>query len=237
MNADKPDRFIGKIILIGLRHYDQDEKLTSQEQLVGTISSIEDEEVIDVDLDGGGTFGLPPFLWAIADAPSGEYRCVSAGQTIVNPDFLTSWSLYDDPEAPGSGPSWRPNNTVVHNTWGGVHDWEFTYKPDFERMWRMIIDRGESFVHKHLIIGVRYYKRVGDEEEFIRQEQMHGVIVRVSRYEGIVVQLGSGEEKKLPPDLALLQPASPGEYRLASTGEVLVNPDYLTTWATTSSSD
>lgn len=229
-------RLIGRTILIGLRHYDQHENLTSQEQLIGTIRSIEDEEVIDVELDDGGTFGLPPFLWAIADAPTGEYRCVSVGRTSIDPDFLASWSLYDDPKAPDLPPSWKPNHTIVKNA-RTVNDWEFTYKPDFERIGQMIAARGESFVDKHLIVGLRYYKRIGDDEEFVSQEQVYGVIIRVNPSEGIVIRLGSGDEKRLPPDLALLQPAPPGEYRLSSTGEVVVNPDYLTTWARTSSAD
>jgi hypothetical protein len=34
----------------------------------------------------------------------------------------------------------------------------------------------------------------------------------------------------LPPDLRGWKPAPPGEYRLKSTGEVVVDPDYLAAW-------
>ena len=34
----------------------------------------------------------------------------------------------------------------------------------------------------------------------------------------------------LPPDPSLIQPAPPGEYRMRSTGEVITNPDFITTW-------
>ena len=41
---------------------------------------------------------------------------------------------------------------------------------------------------------------------------------------------GSGEEEWLPPHLEAYQEAAEGEYRLRSTGEVVVDPDWLCTW-------
>ena len=43
-------------------------------------------------------------------------------------------------------------------------------------------------------------------------------------------KLNDGEILGLPPDLSSTRIAPPGEYRLRSTGEVVVDPDYLTTW-------
>jgi len=34
----------------------------------------------------------------------------------------------------------------------------------------------------------------------------------------------------LPPDLRAFQDAPPGEYRLRSTGEVVVDPDFISSW-------
>ena len=39
-----------------------------------------------------------------------------------------------------------------------------------------------------------------------------------------------GELLTLPPDLRPFQPAPAGSYRLRSTGEVVLDPDYLATW-------
>ena len=56
-------------------------------------------------------------------------------------------------------------------------------------------------------------------------------MVRVSESEGIVVELsGSEEEYKLPPDTSAFRDAPPGEYEFASTGEIVVDPDLMTTW-------
>ena len=95
-------------------------------------------------------------------------------------------------------------------------------KPEFDGQ------RAASFVGKHVIIGLSWFS---DEGDLLRREQMHGTIVRVSEGEGIVVELGgSGEEYKLPPDTSAFKDAPPGEYELASTGEIVVDPDLMTTW-------
>ena len=84
-----------------------------------------------------------------------------------------------------------------------------------------------SFVGKHLLIGVTYLDHA---EEPIEQKQRHGRIVRINPREGVVVGLSDGGELKLPPDLRSFQVARPGEYRLRSTGEVVIDPDLTCTW-------
>lgn len=86
----------------------------------------------------------------------------------------------------------------------------------------------EAYIGKHLLIGVTYLDHEGN---FVEQKQFHGEITRIDDQEGIVINLsGSGDEYKLPPDLNALQEAPEGEYRLRSTGEVVTNPDFLTSW-------
>ena len=80
------------------------------------------------------------------------------------------------------------------------------------------------------MVGLSYYKVVDDEEKFVEQKQIHGRILRVSYGEGVVIELDDGSEYKLPPDLSLLQPASPGEYTETSTGKLIVDPDLVTKW-------
>jgi hypothetical protein len=85
-----------------------------------------------------------------------------------------------------------------------------------------------SFIGMHLLIGITY---VDAAEQPIEQEQLHGHILRINPNEGVVIALsGSGQEFCLPPDLSSFQAASPGEYRLRSTGEVVVDPDLTCTW-------
>lgn len=78
-----------------------------------------------------------------------------------------------------------------------------------------------------VLVGIT---RVGDQETV--QEQFFGTVERADA-ESIDLRLGgtrSGELYRLPPDPRNFYPAEPGSYRLRSTGEVLENPDFTTTW-------
>lgn len=64
----------------------------------------------------------------------------------------------------------------------------------------------------------------------LRQEQGHGEIMEITAeiVEIIKVKLhGSGEAFTLPPFMDELEEAPPGEYKLRSTGEVVINPDFI----------
>lgn len=94
-------------------------------------------------------------------------------------------------------------------------------------------ERAASLVGKSLLIGVTYLDK---SERLVEQKQLYGTIISADPKSGITVQLGGnrqGEAFKLPPDLAAIQAAKPGEYRLRSTGETVVNPDLVTTWTVT----
>ena len=65
---------------------------------------------------------------------------------------------------------------------------------------------------------------------------MQGMIVGADAQRGIEVALkgaGLGETYRLPPDLRPLRRAAPGEYRLPTTGEMVIDPDLLCTWSVT----
>jgi hypothetical protein len=90
--------------------------------------------------------------------------------------------------------------------------------------------RTAHLIGKYLLIGLTYVDSVN---ELIRREQKHGEIVRVNRREGIVIRMDNGEEYALPPEMAALQPATPGAYRLKSNGDEIHDPDYISTWTIT----
>lgn len=83
-----------------------------------------------------------------------------------------------------------------------------------------------DLIGKVILIGLTYYTA---DNEFIEQRQCWGTVIESSE-ERILVRLNNGEILGLPPDLSSTQIAPPGEYCLRSTGEVIVDPDYLTTW-------
>jgi hypothetical protein len=97
-------------------------------------------------------------------------------------------------------------------------------RPEFDEV------KANQLIGKHVLIGITV---VEHDETFVEQRQMHGDVVRADR-EAIIVRLrGSGEEYNLPPDPSAFHPAPPGEYRLRSTGEVVLDPDFTTTWTLT----
>ncbi len=87
-----------------------------------------------------------------------------------------------------------------------------------------------EYIGKRILIGLTYLDGNG---QLMRQLQYHGVISRITE-KGIFIRLPNGEEHcSLPPDVSVLEKASPGEYRLRSTGETVTNPDYLAQWTIT----
>jgi len=97
--------------------------------------------------------------------------------------------------------------------------------------WKLDQDMVASYIGKHVLIGMTY---LDNDESVIEQQQFHGIIDRINEQEGIVVRLqSSNEEYRMPPDLNALHVAPKGEYRLRGTGEIVVDPDLLTTWTVT----
>ena len=88
--------------------------------------------------------------------------------------------------------------------------------------------KAKDYVGKTVLIGVTY---LDHEERQTGQQQWYGVIIEVSNAKGIVITLKNDTNYcALPPDLSALRPAKPGEHRLRATGEVITDPDFLTTW-------
>jgi hypothetical protein len=93
----------------------------------------------------------------------------------------------------------------------------------------------EQLVGRHVLVGVTFEDRHGAVD---RREQLHGYVIVADAERGVAVQLaGSSKVYWLPPDLRGWTTAPPGEYRLKSTGEVVVDPDYLATWTITAPLD
>lgn len=89
----------------------------------------------------------------------------------------------------------------------------------------------EYYTGKHILVGVTYKDSQGN---VIEQIQFDGHVTRIREEEGIVVfRRDTGSEFTLPPDLRSIRPAGPGEYRLRSTGQVVKDPDLLTSWTIT----
>jgi hypothetical protein len=90
----------------------------------------------------------------------------------------------------------------------------------------------DALVGRTVVIGRTLMRRAGGIDHF---EELHGLIESASA-EGIAVRLHGvrdGELFDLPPDPKAILPAARGTYRLKSTGEEVVDPDYISTWVIT----
>ena len=84
-----------------------------------------------------------------------------------------------------------------------------------------------SLIDKILLAGITI---LDSEDQLICQFQVFGPIVKIDA-SGITINRSfSGIEFALPPDFESIQEANPGEYRLRSSGETVLNPDYLSSW-------
>lgn len=84
------------------------------------------------------------------------------------------------------------------------------------------------YTGKHILVGITY---VDARECVTEQVQFDGHVARINEKEGIVIyRRDLGEEFCLPPDLASIRPAAPGEYRLRTSQQVVKDPELLTSW-------
>jgi hypothetical protein len=85
-----------------------------------------------------------------------------------------------------------------------------------------------KIIDRRVIVGYTYLKADGSVDH---QEQKYGLVIKANKKEGVGIRLhDSSEVIWLPPDLRSWRPAPAGTYTLRSTGEEVVNSDYLTTW-------
>ena len=91
---------LGKRVLIGLTEVGPDGEV-AQRQLVGTLSSVDPVRGIGFSLDGGGSYQLPPDGRVLEEARPGSYRLRSTGETVVDPDYTCSWTIYRNTSGTG----------------------------------------------------------------------------------------------------------------------------------------
>ena len=84
----------------------------------------------------------------------------------------------------------------------------------------------DELIGKVLLVGITYYTH---DNEYIEQKQFYGTVTEANETIIRVAQMDE-TEFTLPPDLSSTKRARKGEYTLRSTGEIVVDPDYLATW-------
>ena len=84
-----------------------------------------------------------------------------------------------------------------------------------------------ELIGAHVLVGLTRMDHGGNA---VSQTQFHGKVTKADSKRGVTVVDAAGVEHMLPPYRAAYVVAEPGEYRLRSTGEIVVDPDYTCTW-------
>ena len=95
-------------------------------------------------------------------------------------------------------------------------------------------DQADALVGKYLLVGMTYL--AADGATVTQRVQYHGRIVKADRETGFEIEcegVWAGKKMILPPLLENLSPATPGDYELESTGEIITDPDLTSSWIIT----
>lgn len=100
-------------------------------------------------------------------------------------------------------------------------------RPEPPRRLRRGAERLAGMIGHRLLVGITYLDEEGRPHS---AEQFCGVVLEVGDGVVVVERPGDPEPAVLPADAAAFEVAPPGEYRLSGSGEVVVDPDFVTRW-------
>lgn len=83
---------IGKTILVGMTFYNKNDEFVEQKQIFGEIVAF-NQNTISIMPRNGEVFFIPNDKSAIDIAKPGKYRLISTGETIENPNYLSTWNI------------------------------------------------------------------------------------------------------------------------------------------------
>jgi hypothetical protein len=92
--------------------------------------------------------------------------------------------------------------------------------------YRLSREQAVELVGKTLLVGKTYLTPEGEVEE---QVQYVAEVVAADERGVRIRRRDTGASESMAPDTRMFRPAPPGEYRLRSTGEVIADPDLLST--------
>lgn len=83
---------VNKSVIVGLTYVNKDNSINHRVQFSGTITSCNNNGIVILKSDGE-VFNLPPDPSAFNKAPAGEYTMKTTGEVVVNPYFMTTWTI------------------------------------------------------------------------------------------------------------------------------------------------
>lgn len=91
MAVDDLEQMMGSTCLVGITYLDDDGSVVNVRQFVGTV--VEVDPIVAIDSGDDELFTLPPENEAFSRAEPGSYPLGDTDEVVVDPDFLTTWSV------------------------------------------------------------------------------------------------------------------------------------------------
>jgi len=91
MPLEDLNEMIGQTVLVGITYVDPDGGVVHQDQFAGVVQQV--EPLVAIDRGADEAFTLPPDLGAFDRAQPGEYRLGTNGETVVDPDYVSTWTV------------------------------------------------------------------------------------------------------------------------------------------------
>jgi len=84
---------LGRLLLVGITYLNENGGVDEQIQFAGTVLAV--EPLVSIDRgQGRDPFTLPPEEDAFEPAPPGDYCLRATGEVVVDPDFMTTWTVH-----------------------------------------------------------------------------------------------------------------------------------------------
>lgn len=87
---------VGATLLVRITYLLTDETVSHVAEFAGVVSSV--DPLVTIEQGDNESFTLPPDPDAYEAAAPGEYRLRSTGETVLNPDFISMWTVHLSPE-------------------------------------------------------------------------------------------------------------------------------------------
>ena len=93
-NVARAEFAVGKRVLVGITELSHDgREVLEKHAFAGVVSRVVGSRGIELALDDGTSYWLPPDVTSLREAAPAEYRLHATGQTVVNPDYLATWTI------------------------------------------------------------------------------------------------------------------------------------------------
>lgn len=207
----------GQRLLVGLTYVGPDAAVRERRQFLGEVLPPDPAAPgVPARTPSGEIVNLPAEPAAYLPAPRGDYRCLATGELFTDPDLLTSWCIT---LADGAEPHWEANLAPLVRS-SLPDEWDFTYRHDVHHLRRFIDRHAAAYLGRSVLVFLQVYHDGPSGDHFVGEELHAGRLARASYAEGAILILDNGKEFRLPPDLALFQPAPAS----------LAPADYITRW-------